>query len=134
MTGPGLTPLSVAWELAPCEGASRRAGGGGRAALAAAPEVAQAAGGDVRRGVRVTPPATPDALGGVGRIDAPEALSCGPLSAPETLRRGAERGPHSEGGWAAATEEAPIAPRPSPSMAGGGLAEGRGARNTRGRR
>lgn len=82
-----------------CEGSLRRTGRGGRATGAAGhdrvPPNVERHDGPV---ARVTPSAMPDALGGAWRAGLAERVGRGPLSAPETPRRGAERGPLTKAG------------------------------------
>lgn len=86
---PALTP-----RLPPCGGGQGRAGRGGRATAAAGRvSVSPSLRRDDGRVVRVTPSAMPVALGSAWRVGAAERGRRDPLSAPETLRRGAERGP-----------------------------------------
>lgn len=93
MRRPASVPVSAP-RLTPCEGVLRRAGRGGRAAVAAGRERASVT--PVRddgRVARVTPSAMPVALKGAWRVGDVERGGRDPLSAPETPRRGAERGP-----------------------------------------
>jgi hypothetical protein len=83
-----------ALRLTHCEDSLPRAGRDGRAAGAAGRDRASET--SVRedgRGTRVTPSAMPVALEGAWRVGDVERGGRDPLSAPETPRRGAERGP-----------------------------------------